>query len=167
LERFEDVDRPPIQPRGNLAIVEHRRTLVSRFALHGLTKPEIADALFEMGHYNPETQEAWSVDTVARDIKIIRDKWIDQSTAAYSDLVAEMLAQYREVRRVAWVAGDLDVVLKCCDRECRLLGLDQPDQLIVNWRQEAQAAGIDSEDVFEDVVERAMALLESGGEASG
>lgn len=135
------------------AVIDQRRILVARLLLRGLTQREIELALAKR-ILNPDTNKPWSIATVNRDIKEIRAEWHAQYAKSYDSHVSGMLAEIKEVRREAWSREDFDLVLKCCDRECKLLGLDQPDKLaIVDWRREAQEAGIDAGDIFEKLVQ--------------
>ena len=142
--------------------VDQRRTLVARSVLRGMTQREIVESLARQvtnGDGNP-----WSLATVNRDIKAIRKDWRKEARRDYDVHVARMLAEYRELRREGWRTKDYDLVLKACDRECKLLGLDKPDLLVVSWRQEAEEAGLDAGHIFERLVaEAAAALAESPG----
>ena len=142
------------------SVADQRRTIVARLVLRGMTQREIVESLARQltnGDGNP-----WSLATVNRDIKAIRKDWRKEARRDYDIHVAHMLAEYREVRRQAWVNKDYDLVLKVCDRECKLLGLDKPDLLVVSWRQEAEEAGLDAGDVFERLVATAAAALAEG-----
>ena len=142
------------------SVADQRRTIVARLVLRGMTQREIVESLARQltnGDGNP-----WSLATVNRDIKAIRKDWRKEARRDYDIHVAHMLAEYREVRRQAWVNKDYDLVLKVCDRECKLLGLDKPDRLVLTWREEAEAAGVDASEVFEQLVREASVLLDGG-----
>ena len=47
----------------------------------------------------------------------------------------------------------------CIDRRIKLFGLDEPDRIVVDWRQEVEEAGIDASDVFERLVAVAAEAL--------
>ena len=121
--------------------------------LRGLTQREIETAMGQK-LLNPDTGKPWSIATVNRDIKEIRAGWRAEYAASYDQHISGMMAEIREVRREAWRREDFDLVLKCCDRECKLLGLDQPDKLIVDWRREATEAGVDAGNLFEKLVQQ-------------
>lgn len=55
----------------------------------------------------------------------------------------------------------------CIDRRIKLFGLDEPDRLVVDWKQEAREAGLDPGDIFERYVQAAAAVLGTGGETAG
>lgn len=143
------------------AAIDQRRIMVARLLLRGLTQREIETAMGQK-LLNPDTGKPWSIATVNRDIKEIRAEWRAEYAAVYDDHIAGMLAEIREVRREAWRIPDFDLVLKCCDRECKLLGLDQPDKLIVDWRREAAEVGLDVGNLFEKLVEQ-FAAVQAGG----
>ena len=143
------------------AVIDQRRTLVSWLRLRGATQREIVAMLLKEGIVNQETGKAWSLATVNRDIDAVRKEWQREYAATYDEHVSEMRTQIREVRREAWRLKDLDLVLKCCTQEAKLLGLDKPDRLIVDWRREAMEAGIDAGNLFENLV-REFAAVQQG-----
>lgn len=141
---------PPKNTSQN-STVEERRTHVSRLRLRGYTQWEIVKALPKMGVLNSKG-EPWSIATINRDIKAVRQEWRNQYAKTFDEHVSNVLAEIKEVRREAWCTQDYELVLKCCDRECKLLGLDKPGKLIVDWREEAKAAGVNAGDIFESIV---------------
>lgn len=160
---------PPVRNTNYQAAMDQRRTMVARLRLRGLTQREVVEALEKTKLRNPGGKP-WSLATVNRDIAAVRSGWRAEAREAYGKHVARMLAEYREVRREAWREGDHDLVLKTCQMECKLLGLDQPDRLVVDWRREAEEAGItDAGDIFEELVQQAANSLagSAGGDGGG
>lgn len=152
----------PQQNTSQQAVVEQRRTLIARLRLRGLTQREIVTALGRQGANNPQTGKAWSVATVNRDLQAVLEEWRQEYAATFDEHVAEMRAQIREVRREAWRTENHDLVLRCCAQEAKLMGLDKPDRLVVDWRREAQEAGIDAGDLFEKLVQEFSAVQQGG-----
>ena len=143
--------------------MERRRTMVSGLLLRGLTQREIQSALSGKGGIRNGDGKPWSIGTVNRDVQAVKLAWQREYAADYHEHVARMLMEYREVRRQAWRDKDLGTVLKCCVLECKLLGLDRPDRLEIEWRKEAQDAGYDAAVVFEELVQQAAAVLDEAG----
>lgn len=134
--------------------------MVSRLLLRGLTQREIQDALSQDPKMLNGRGQPWSLATVNRDVKAVKLAWQRQYATDYQHHAARMLSEYREVRREAWRQGDLDLVMKCCQMECKLLGLDEPEKLaIVDWRREAEDAGYDAGAIFDELVAHAAASL--------
>ena len=48
--------------------------------------------------------------------------------------------------------GSIDRYLRVMERRSKLLGLDAPDKLEVDWRREAEDAGIEPSEIFEEMV---------------
>lgn len=144
-------------------VMERRRTMVSGLLLRGLTQREIQTALAGKGGIRNGDNKPWSIATVNRDVQAVKLAWQREYASDYNTHVARMMAEYREIRRQAWRDKALDIVLKCCILECKLLGLDRPDRLEIEWRKEAQDAGYDAAAVFEDLVQQAAAVLDEAG----
>ena len=154
----------------NPGIIDERRTLVARASVRGATQREIVKELELAGIVNPETGAAWSLATVNADLKAVRREWRAQFAESFNEHVTLMLAEIRELRRQGWQTGNWDLVLKCMDRECRLMGLDQPDKLTVDWRKEAAEAGVnDASEIFNELLavaaSRVIGADGSGGDA--
>jgi len=69
-------------------------------------------------------------------------------------LDAMFLAVYPDCVRGVYTA--IDRALKIMERRARLLGLDAPQKVMVDWREEAKAAGLDDQEAFEQFVELVM-----------
>ena len=137
--------------------------IISRMVARGMSLGEVHDTLSKpenQEYWNPQTQEPYTYSTVARDVQEIRAEWRKEYARVFDWHVARMLAEIRELRRQAWLNEDLYLVLKCCDRECKLLGLDKPGRLIVDWRTEALAAGVEDPDaLFEQLQGEAFSRM--------
>jgi len=143
--------------------MEQRRSMVARLLLRGLTQREIQGALAGKDGIRNAEGRPWSIGTVNRDVQAVKLAWQREYAADYHEHVARMLMEYREVRRQGWRDKDLGIVLKCCVLECKLLGLDRPDRLEIEWRKEAQNAGYDAASVFEQLVQQAASVLDEAG----
>lgn len=140
------------------AVIDERRTFVARFAVRGATQREIVKSLKKQGFTNPKTERPWAIGTVNRDLRAIRLEWRVRYARSYDEHVTYMLAEIRELRRQGWRDKNYKLILSCMDRECKLMGLDQPDRLVVDWREEAEQAGItDAGEIFEQLVQVAAA----------
>lgn len=143
------------------AMMTERQTLVARYILRGMTLQETTDTLAVGGHVNPDTDNKWSLATISKDIHKVRRAWQLQATRDYSDHIARSLAEIRELRRYGWEKKDTRLILKCWDREVKLLGLNAPEIMqIVDWRREAVEVGIDVGDLFDRMVGAATKLIE-------
>ena len=75
--------------------------------------------------------------SLSNDIAAVRDQWAKRMTATYDRFVAEQMADYDAILRArmpAALGGDnnaMTAVLGVLDRRARLLGLDQPDRLVL------------------------------------
>jgi len=86
---------------------------------------------------------------------------------------AEKPDTFEKTKQRKGQAGDprfLAGVQWCIERRIKLFGLDEPDRLIVDWRAEAERAGIDNaSEIFEELVAQAAAAFTpadgSGGDA--
>ena len=158
---------PPQLNTNYQAVMDQRRTVVMRLRIRGLTQREIVEALAKTEMRNP-SGKPWGLTTVNRDIAAVRSDWRAEAREVYGEHVARMLAEYREVRREGWREKDFGLVLKACQMECKLLGLDKPDKLIVDCRREAEEAGItDAGDIFEELVQQAAVALAGGAGSDG
>ena len=57
----------------------------------------------------------------------------------------------------AYLAG----VMSCIDRRCKILGLDAPVAVTVDWRKEAEQAGYNAGELFEQLVNQIAAVTSS------
>lgn len=131
------------------AIAEERRTHVARYRLQRLSVREIAERLAVDGLRNPTTSQPWDHATVHRDCRALALEWRRDALADTARRTGEVLAELREVRRQAWAAGDLNVVLRALKQEAELLGLDAPTRVDFTAliRLDAERAGLDPDEM--------------------
>lgn len=122
-------------PRNNSRdlIVDQRREMVAHFRLRQMSMREIAAALVEKGIVNPETNKAYDVATIKRDIDAIDLAFKDSANIQTSEHATRQFAEIQEIKRAAWVANDPELALKALDREMKLLGtMKQPETININ-----------------------------------
>lgn len=125
--------------------MEHRRHLVARLRLRGLTVREIADELAEQGIQCNKS-------TVSRDLQAIETDWRKSSMRDIAEHKAAQIAELREVRRDCWKYRDYRGIMRSLELEVRILGTDSPIQ--IDWRREVEQMGIDAGELFEEMVQR-------------
>lgn len=132
-------------------IIAHRRARVAYWRLRRLSDRDIAAKLAAEGLANPETGEPWTHVTVHLDRQALRRQWGRDSSVDTGTHAAEVLAELREVRRQAWEAGDLTIVLRALKQECELLGLDAPTRVDFTAliRLDAERAGLDPDEMVQ------------------
>ena len=131
----------------------YRREQVARLRLRGATLRQIAvELLPKLGIVNPQTKEPYSEVTIWKDIQALEKEWRAEAVKSRASHKAAALAEIREARKKAWVDGDLRIVKDFLKMEIDLLGLDEPIQLQVDWRQELEAVGLSASDEFEQLV---------------
>jgi hypothetical protein len=118
----------PKQPTktAQLDIIAHRRAHVAQLRLRGASEREIAQALAQSTVRNHETGEPWSLATISRDVQALDAEWREAAALAIEVHRARLLAELRELRRVAWSKGDLDLALRGIKHEIELLGAAVP-----------------------------------------
>jgi hypothetical protein len=109
-------------------IIDHRRRLVAAYRLRGYTQREIVRMLAEEEEINPKTGKSWSLGIVNADIRFLREQWKAQAAQDTETHKSKMLAELREVVRVAWESDDLGVILRSLKQQAELLGLDEPQE---------------------------------------
>ena len=103
---------------------ERRRTKVGRLYTEGWNQTEIACKL------------GVAQSTVSEDLKLVRKRWLELQVSNLEEARAEELEKIRLVVRNAWEGWEqskrkngygssryLNILLKCVDMECKLLGL--------------------------------------------
>ena len=110
-------------------MMERRRQAIASLLVR---KPKASQREIQewVGHniLNPDTGEPYSLGTINNDLRVIRETWRERAQADYADWVAEELARIEEVEAAAWKRDDMELVLKCSDRRCKLLGLYAPNR---------------------------------------
>lgn len=147
-------------------IMERRRRLVMAALVRNptATQRQIQEAVGKQID-NIETGKPYALGTIHNDIQMVRKGWERQAQRDYGVWVAEELARLYEVEEEGWKRGDFDLVLKCSDRRCKLKGLHAPERFIINWRQEAEEAGLDPSEIFERYIQAAADAL-TGSEST-
>ena len=149
-----------VKNRSKHAVADKRREIVARGLLRGMTQLEIANYLAEKGMVGKKGKP-YSPATISRDVSVIRGEWRLAAARDYQDHIAAALAEIRELRRHAWKEMDTRLILKCWDREVKLLGLNAPEIMqIIDWRREAIEVGLDVGDLFDSMVRTATSLIE-------
>jgi len=97
-----------------------------------------------MGHAEIAAKLGVSRQQIVYDMKVIRQRWQDNTTMDLTDAKSQELARIDQLERVYWDAWKLQCednqiatgdpallagILKCIERRCKLLGLDAPLQL--------------------------------------
>ncbi|MBU6430394.1 MAG: hypothetical protein KGR26_15365 [Cyanobacteria bacterium REEB65] len=109
-------------------IIAERRDIVSRYRRRRASIREIVEALPGPPYHckNPDTNEPWSLGTVASDVKFLERESIKRSDRNTDELRAEDLEELDELRRVAWQKEELEFVLKCLEHKAKLQGTYAP-----------------------------------------
>lgn len=123
-----------------------RQEHVATLLLRGLSVRKIAEVLAtptvsENGRekknplhlINPKTEKPFSVMVVHRDIEELEAKWRENALVLVDQHRARQLAELEEVKRRAWAASDLDMVLKTIQTEMKLLGTPMPEKQEMRW----------------------------------
>lgn len=134
--------------------VTHRRELVARLRIRGLSQREIMIELAKV-LLNPHSGSAFTLGTIAQDCLALDKQWRERTATSIDGHKARVLSSLMEVERAAWAAKDLNGVLRALKQECDLLGLDAPAQYDLYLRQEARRVaehmGMTEEDVLAGV----------------
>ncbi len=109
-------------------LVEMRRERVAALTLRGFTAREIVAALAQgdSALLNPRTGRPYTLGSIARDLKALKQRWIKASQESYAAAKARHLAEIGALKRAAWAAGDLAALARALDREARVWGFDAP-----------------------------------------
>lgn len=132
-------------------IIAHRRMLVARARIRGITQREIILALQQQGVVNPNNGKAWTPGTICMDIKAIEKAWREEMLKDTSEHKARILAELVEIKRKGWSQDDVEIVLKALTQERAVIGVDAPKEIALEWKYEAQQYGIDSESIIESL----------------
>lgn len=115
-------------------VTSTRRARVAQLVLRGLTAREIVAALASGDNriINGRTGEPWSPGTIGSDLIALKAEWNRRANEAYSEHRARQLAEVAELKRAAWSSRRYETVLKCLEREAKLLGLDAHERLEIS-----------------------------------
>jgi hypothetical protein len=126
----------------NPDVIAHRRELVARLRIRGLSLREIVVALAKPGEgqiINPQSDEPFTLTTIKEDCHYLDKEWLKRQAATTDSHKARVYLEIQEVKRAAWKDNDLSVLLRALKQECDLLGLDAPKQVDITLiRQKAQ-----------------------------
>jgi len=123
------------------SIIGHRRQLVARLRLRGLSQRDIVEALPKQT-LNGDTGKPWAAGTIHYDVKAIEEAWRESAQIDIAQHKANVLAELEEVKRRAWASTDMGTVLKAIAQQRALMGLDAPAKtdvtsggkaIIINW----------------------------------
>jgi hypothetical protein len=101
-----------------------RRDKVSELDIKGFSPAEIQERLEEEGIVNPNTGKPWRVETIYRDLRVLREGWKSLNFGAVEHHRARVWSELQLVKRFAWKREDMRTVLGAIGQERDLLNLD-------------------------------------------
>lgn len=148
--------KKPKTYRGQRTIIERRRDAVAQYMARGLSYGEIADKIADDGILNPETNAAYSVDTIELDAKYLHEQWVENSKRSIEELRAQQLAELAQVKRAGWQDRNLKAVMAAITQESKLTDTLAPLRINVNlvsdlW-DELERRGLNPELVFKKML---------------
>lgn len=105
----------------------------------------------EREHWAAWERSCLDAETVTKKGKVKKD-------AEKPESVEQIIQRKGQAGDPRFLAG----IQWCIDRRIKLFGLDEPDRLVVDWRQEAEEVGLDAGEVFEQLVAVAATALGQG-----
>lgn len=111
-------------------ITEDRRREVAALRRRRLTIRQIVEVLANGGRKNPRTGKPWDIATIHRDLEAIKEAMRAEAVKDASEHKAEILADYQELIRLAWVEKRYDDVRLVLRDVRALLGTDSPQVII-------------------------------------
>lgn len=145
-----------VRKKTDAAERELRQKKVAANLLAGLTYRQMAEAL------------GVGVGTIARDVRLIIDHWRKEQVEDVDSWLQVQLRRLDTMLNAIWnsvLSGDLkaaDTALRIIERQSKLLGLDRLERSIVDWREEAQNAGINPDAAYQQAVAAIVANLAAG-----
>lgn len=145
-----------IRTKSEAANREARRKQVAANLLAGLTYRQMAEAL------------GVSLGTITKDVRLIIDHWRKEQVEDVDGWMQVQLRRLDTMLKAIWndvLNGDLkaaDTALRIIERQSKLLGLDRLERSIVDWREEAQNAGINPDAAYQQAVAAIVADLTAG-----
>lgn len=144
-------------PVSNRAMIVKRREAVAQLRLRGATVREIAEKLPLAPLYiiNRQTGRPFTHTTVVNDLKAVEQEWRANAVRSRAVHKAELLAEIEAAKRMAWQTSDYNVLARFLKMKADLLGLDEPLQLDLSWKNELIERGLDATDanaIFEAMV---------------
>lgn len=107
-------------------LIEQRKTLVAEFHLKGFSTREISKSLAEISFINPDTDEPFSHETIAEDIRDLKTVWAKHNIDDLPALRAAHVAELQLVKKYAWLNNDMKTLLNALSQEAKVQGLDAP-----------------------------------------
>lgn len=145
-----------IQKKTDTAERELRRRKVAANLLAGLSYRQMAEAL------------GVSIGTIAADVRTIIDHWRKEQVQDVDSWMQVQLRRLDTILNAIWtrvLEGDLkaaETALKVIERQAKLLGMETQHVEIVDWRKEAENAGIDADATYRQAVASIVAHLAEG-----
>jgi hypothetical protein len=151
---------------GNGIIEKRRRMVASLLARQPrISRRELQEQVGKK-LVNPDTGNPFALGTIQNDIDALKTQNRERAGQQFSVWIGEQLLGLEELMTEAWHRGDLTIVLRCMQERAKLLGLNEPDRLVVDWQQEAREAGLNPSDVFERYVQAAAVALAANTETT-
>ncbi|MCR9292057.1 MAG: hypothetical protein NXI32_05010 [bacterium] len=149
--------------------VAKRRELIASMRLRGATLLEIQEMLTAEGIVNHDRGgKPFSRAMISKDVKVIRETWAKKVLADSQEYYGRLLAEIQELKKASWSRGNHELVLKCLEREARMLGLDKPIKLDIGITDGDKVVGeVLAEtptEKLEVLHEIAVAIQEKGGD---
>lgn len=110
---------------------------------------------------------------MARIDRLEREYWVswleskeDRETSTTSQSTGIRAYERIELKRVGQVGNPrfLEGVQWCIEQRMKIFGFYAPTRVDLEWRREAEAAGLKASDIFEQIVAEYMAAIASGDE---
>lgn len=144
------------KPKSKQVSIEKRRDVVAANLLAGLNYRDIASGL------------GVSIGTVSNDVKVLMKRWREEQVNQIDDLVTVDLRRLDAAINAIWndvKEGNLpavDRLIRILERRSRMLGYDEPEKVELDWRKEAESAGIDADRAYKEAVAAIVAHLAEG-----
>jgi len=104
-------------------IIARRRQRVAELRLRGFTQREIVEHLTVERIVNSKTGKPFSLGTINADLQALDAQWREEAQQDTATHKLRLLAECREVRRVAWKKDDLRIVQMGIYQEMAIHGL--------------------------------------------
>jgi len=121
-----------------------RQALALELRKSGATYQQIAD---QLGYRSPQSAHK-SVTSALK--KLVEEPSEELRKVELERLDGMFLEMYRQAKQ--GILGAVDRCLRIMERRAKLLGLDAPQQLAVDWRSEVERMGIPAGELFEEMV---------------
>ena len=135
------------------------RQMIS-YDLRQIQKKWLASALVDFDHI--KAQEITKIDRLEREYWKAWEKSQEDEETVTQEGTLTTVEKIRKTRRGQ--VGDprfLAGVQWCIERRCKIIGIDAPTKIDVNWQEEARRDGVDPVSIFEKMVAEAAARMEA------